>query len=77
LIGILFPLAAVFYLLARALRFYVWHNPLACCLLFILALSVSHSWFEFIFQCPAILLTAWVLLTATAQFAEFEDSPRG
>jgi hypothetical protein len=77
LIGILFPLASIFYLLARAARFYFWHNPLVSCLLFVLALSVSHSWFEFIFQCPAILLTAWVLLTAAAQFAEFEDSPRG
>lgn len=72
--GLLAPLFAVGWLLVRLLRHFFWDNPLSLCLMYGLALSLSHAWFEFIFQNPPTLLTACVLFAGAVQFAEFEET---
>jgi hypothetical protein len=74
LLGMLLPLGAALYFIARLLRSYFWYNPLSTCVVFGLMLTLGHAWYEFVFQNPAILLTSWVLLIAATQFNEFEDA---
>ncbi len=73
-LGLLFPLGAAFYFVARLLRGYFWYNPLSTCVVFGLMLTVGHARFDFVFQNPAILLTFWVMLVAATQFNEFEEA---
>ncbi|MBI5381491.1 MAG: O-antigen ligase family protein [Opitutae bacterium] len=74
LLGMLLPLAAAIFLVMRLVRNFFWDNPLSICLLFGLGLTMGHAWFEFVFQNPAILLTACVLLATCVQFNDFEET---
>lgn len=47
--------------LVRFLRTKGWANPVTMLILFTLSCTLAHSWGEFVFQCPAILVT-WVAL---------------
>jgi hypothetical protein len=74
LLGLLLPLGAALYFGARLFRNFFWDNPLTISIVYGLALMLGHARFEFIFQCPAILLTSWLLLTAAVQFNDFEEA---
>ena len=78
LLGMLMPLGAAGYFAVKMIRCYFWRNPLGLCVVGGLLFMLSHAWFEFIFQCPSILLTSWIMLAGAAMFCEFEEtSSRG
>lgn len=62
------------YWLFALLRSYFWENPLSSCVVFGLALTVIYAWWDFPFQCPAILVTWCALWPAALMWARFEDS---
>jgi O-antigen ligase len=51
-----------------------WQNPLSFCIVAGCTLTVAHAWLDFVFQCPAVLLTWAVLLLAGARWAEIDIS---
>jgi len=51
-----------------------WRNPVSFCIILACALTVAHGWLDFVFQCPAVLLTWSVLLVAAARWAELDPS---
>jgi hypothetical protein len=58
------------FLLTKA---YFWEDPLSCCLIFGAVLLLAYAWWDFPFQCPAILITwcaMWPAATMSARFKE-------
>jgi O-antigen ligase len=74
--GILLILGMAGYLGFFSLKNRAWENPLCVSILLGLSLTLGHARWEFLFYCPAILLTACVLLALTARWAEFEENNR-
>lgn len=72
--GLLLMAAATAYLSFRLVRGYFWQNPLSAALCLGLTLLVAYSWWDFPFQCPAILLLWWVLAVGTVLWAGFEEA---
>jgi len=56
------------------LRGYFWQNPLSACIVLGLFLLVVHSWWDFPFQCSAILITWSSLWPIATMWARFEES---
>jgi hypothetical protein len=54
-------------------RQYFWQNPLSAALVLGCSLTIAHAWGEFVFQCPAILITWCVLWAAGAQWSQMEE----
>jgi hypothetical protein len=55
-------------------RSYFWENPLSTCLVFGAVLLLAYGWWDFPFQCPAILITWSALWPAATMWARFEES---
>jgi hypothetical protein len=73
LIGVSLLIIGTGYWLALAARSYFWENPLSACTLLGAGLLVIYSWWDFPFQCPAILITWCALWPAVAQWTQFEE----
>lgn len=59
--------------LLELVRSYFWENPFSLCLTGGLLALLAYSWFDFPFQCPAILITwcaMWPVVTLWTQFEE-------
>lgn len=56
------------------LKNYFWANPVSACLAVGLTLVLGYAWWDFPFQCPAILTTWCVLWAAATMWARFEES---
>jgi O-antigen ligase len=50
-----------------------WRNPLSFCLILGCALTVAHAWLDFVFQCPAVLLTWSVLVVGATRWLELDS----
>lgn len=55
------------------LRARIWRNPLSACGVAGALMTVAYAWWDFPFQCPAILITWGVLCAAAAMWARFEE----
>jgi len=55
-------------------RAYFWENPLSATVALAGTLVLGYSWWEFVFQCPAILITWSVMWVAAVQWARFEEA---
>jgi O-antigen ligase len=71
--GVLLLLAAGFYLVARLVKGYFWENPLSGCVVFGNFLLVCYAWWDFPFQCPAILVLWCSLAIAATMWISFEE----
>ena len=56
------------------IKSYFWANPLSGCLVFGLIILLGYAWFDFPFQCPAVLHTWCVLWAVAVMWARFEES---
>ncbi len=72
--GVILIVAAFGYWCVALARSYFWENPLSACVVFGLVLMVGYGWWDFPFQCPAILLTWCALWPTAAMWARFEES---
>lgn len=72
--GVVLLLLGFGYWSLTLLRSYFWENPLSACVVFGLTLMGIYSWWDFPFQCPAILITWCALWPAAAMWARFEES---
>ena len=73
LAGVCLLLGAAGYWLLGLTRNYFWSNPLSAGLMLGVLFTVIHARWEFVFQCPAILITwcaCWPVATLWAQFTE-------
>lgn len=52
----------------------IWRHPLPLCAVFGCVLVLVHAWLDFVFQCPAVLLSWSILLVAAVRFADLEPS---
>ncbi len=75
-VGILPLLYLLIQMVRGILRHRVWRNTMTLPLICTVALVPLHSWFDFVFQCPAILLTWAALLTSAIRWTEL-DHPGG
>ena len=76
--GVLGLLPLVYILIQVAwkiARSRVWRNPLTIPIVCAVALVIFHSWFDFVFQCPAVLLTWGVMLVGAIRWAKL-DRPK-
>jgi hypothetical protein len=72
----LIPLGVILLTGTGALwRVRFWTNPLSYCLVAACVLTLVHGWVDFVFQCPAVLLTWSVLLAGAARWAELDTPP--
>lgn len=62
------------YLVIALARSYFWANPLSASVVFGLFLMVVYSWWDFPFQCPAVLITWCTLWAAALMWSQFEES---
>ena len=56
------------------LKSYFWENPLSSCIVFGLLLLLAYAWWDFPFQCPAILTTWCALWAVATMWARFEEA---
>ena len=63
---------ALGFLLWQLVRHRFWTNPLSLLVGCGCLLTMGHGWVDFVFQCPAILLTWGFLLVAARRWAEFD-----
>jgi O-antigen ligase len=64
--------------LLHLLRSFFWENALSVCVVGGLLMLLAYSWWDFPFQCPAILITwcaLWPLVTLWTQFEEQRAKP--
>ena len=66
-------LVAAGYWLLGLTRNYFWENPLSGCLVFGLLLAVVYAWWDFPFQCPAVLFTWCALWPAVALWTQYGE----
>lgn len=71
--GSLFLLAGAGWWLRHQYRHRCWRNPLGAIVGLGLLLTLLHAWWDFLFQCPAILILWCTLLVATALWSRFES----
>jgi len=69
-------LFALGFLAWQLTRHRFWANPLSLIIGFGCVLTVAHGWVDFVFQCPAILLTWGFLLVAARRWSEFDAANR-
>jgi hypothetical protein len=62
------------YWLLALIKAYFWENPLSAALVFGALLLIGYAWWDFPFQCPAILITWCVVWTVAAMWARFEEA---
>jgi hypothetical protein len=72
-IGVGFILLVGGYWTLALTRSYFWENPFAACAVFGLLLSLAYAWWDFPFQCPAIMITWSALWSAITRWTEFEE----
>ncbi|MBI5689902.1 MAG: O-antigen ligase family protein [Verrucomicrobia bacterium] len=71
--GVLLLLAGLGWFLFALVRSYFWENALSASVVLGLLLLLGYGWWDFPFQCPAILitwLTLWTIITMWTQFEE-------
>ncbi len=73
LVGTAFVLGGAGYLAVMLIRGYFWENPVASGLGFGLAILTIYAWWDFPFQCPAILITYCALWIAILLWTNFEE----
>jgi O-antigen ligase len=71
--GTVLILAALAWLLLALVRACFWENPLSGCIVFGALLLAGQAWWDFPFQCPAILMLWWSMLVLAVMWARFED----
>lgn len=71
--GMLLVTAGMGYWLVTLVKSYFWENPLSACLVLGLVLMIAYAWWDFPFQCPAILTTWCVLWTSVTMWTRFEE----
>lgn len=71
--GTLLILAAAGYWAALLFKSYCWENPFSVCVVFGALLLIAYAWWDFPFQCPAILILWCALGVATAMWTQFEE----
>lgn len=72
--GMLLLFAAAGYWGVALVRAYAWENPLTATVALGLILLVGYSWWDFPFQCPAILITWCALWPAITLWSQFEEA---
>lgn len=72
--GMILIAAGFAYWSLALVRSYFWENPLSACVVLGLVLILGYSWWDFPFQCPAILITWCTLWPAAAIWARFEET---
>lgn len=71
--GILLLAASAGYWLFSLVKSYFWENALSTTILLGLVLTVVYAWWDFPFQCPAILMTWCVLWAAITIWTRLEE----
>jgi hypothetical protein len=61
------------YLLFALTRSFFWENALSGCTVLGIGGVFAYAWWDFPFQCPAILLTSCVLGVAVTLWTRFEE----
>jgi hypothetical protein len=74
LTGMVLVLSMAGSVLIALIRRRFWENPLSGCTVLGIGLIAIYSWWDFPFQCPAILLTWCVLGVSVSLWARFEES---
>ena len=73
LAGMILLLAGLGWYLLALLRSYFWENPLSSSVVLGLLLMLAYGWWDFPFQCPAVLITWLVLWTTITLWTRFEE----
>jgi hypothetical protein len=73
LTGIVIFVAGLGWFVFTLLRSYFWENALTTSVLFGLLLVLAYGWWDFPFQCPAILITWITLWTTITLWTRFEE----
>jgi O-antigen ligase len=73
LAGTLILLAGFGWYLLALVRSYFWENPLSASVALGLILMLAYGWWDFPFQCPAVLITWLVLWTTITLWTRFEE----
>lgn len=76
-VGCVLILAMVLWWLVQLVRSYFWLNAFSVCLTGGLLALLAYSWFDFPFQCPAILITWCVLWPVVTLWTQFEEQRGG
>lgn len=71
--GSLLILAGTAYCAVLLLRRYFWGNSMSACLVFGGLIVVAYAWWDFPFQCPAVLILWCSLAVATVMWTTFEE----
>ena len=61
------------YFMLVLIRGYFWENPVASCLVFGIGLLLLYAWWDFPFQCPAVLITTCALCPIAVLWTNFEE----
>ncbi len=72
--GMVLLLAIAAYWFVRLVRARFWLNPLTLCVVFGLLLTLVNCRWEFLLQCPAILLTWCLLWALVVRWTELEEA---
>ncbi|PTX92355.1 O-antigen ligase family protein [Opitutus sp. ER46] len=75
--GMLLILGGFAYWGVALIRSAFWQNPVSAALVLGAILMLVMAWGDFVFQCPAILITWCVLWVFAVMWARFEESRRG
>ncbi len=73
LTGMVLVMAMAGYLVFALMRSFFWENPLSGCTVLGAGFVTAHAWWDFPFQCPAILLTWCVLGVAITLWTRLEE----
>ena len=71
--GTVLILTAVGYLAILLFKSYFWGNPFSFCVVFGAIVLTAYAWWDFPFQCPAILVLWSTLGVATVLWTQFEE----
>jgi hypothetical protein len=71
--GTVLLMAGVGWFLAILVRSYFWENPLSVSVVLGLLLVLAYGWWDFPFQCPALLITWLSLWAAVSTWTQFEE----
>ncbi len=71
--GMVLLLAGLGWYLYALVRSFFWENALSASVLLGLLLVLGYSWWDFPFQCPAILITWMTLWAAITLWTQFEE----
>jgi O-antigen ligase len=73
LTGMLLLLAGLGWYLLALIRGYFWENALSATVVLGLVAILAYGWWDFPFQCPAILITWLALWSAIVLWTRFEE----